>query len=87
MNLPNEMQDIPDQSPKKPIGLMIGSIISSIIALGLIPPLFGGLAIFLGFQAYKRDTGIGQICMGIGGVAMLAGFIIGFIIGAENIRL
>ena len=70
----------------KPIGLMIGSVICSILALGLVPPLFGGLAIFLGYLAYRRDSGIGTICMVIGGIALIVGVVLGALWGMENIR-
>lgn len=85
MNDTNGFQNT-SQSPKKPIGLMIGSIICSILALGVIPPLFGGIAIFLGYQAYKRDSGIGIVCMTIGGIALIVGIVFGALWGMENIR-
>jgi formate hydrogenlyase subunit 3/multisubunit Na+/H+ antiporter MnhD subunit len=65
---------------------MIASIICSALAIGAVPPLFGGLAIFFGYQAYKRDAGIGKVCMAIGGVALIVGFVLGALWGAENIR-
>jgi len=73
-------------SEKKPIGWMIASLVSSVIAIGVIPPLFGGLAIYLGYQAYKREKGIGQVCMVIGGIALIAGIVMGAQWGAQNIR-
>jgi len=85
MNDINGFQNTP-QTPNKPTGLMIGSIICSVLALGVIPPLFGGLAIFLGYQAYKRDAGIGQVCMIIGGIALIIGVVVGALWGMENIR-
>jgi len=85
MNDTNRFQDN-SQTPKRPTGLMIGSIVCSVLALGVIPPLFGGLAIFLGYQAYKRDAGIGQVCMVIGGIALIVGVIVGALWGMENIR-
>lgn len=85
MNNTNELPEIP-QLPKKPTGLMIGSIVCSVLALGILPPLFGGLALFLGYQAYKRDSGIGQVCMVIGGIALIVGIVIGALWGMENIR-
>lgn len=75
-----------DQPVNRPVKWMIASIVCSVIALGLVPPLFGGLAIFLGYQAYKRDTGIGMVCMAIGGIALIAGVIMGALWGAENLR-
>ena len=83
MNETPELQKSPHQ---KPIGFMISSIICSILALGVIPPLFGGLAIFLGYQAYKRDSGIGQVCMIIAGIALIVGIVSGALWGMENIR-
>jgi hypothetical protein len=73
-------------SQSKPIGFMVSSIVCSVIALGFFPPIFGGLAIFLGYQAYKRDTGIGQVCMVIAGIALIVGIIIGALWGMENIQ-
>jgi formate hydrogenlyase subunit 3/multisubunit Na+/H+ antiporter MnhD subunit len=74
------------QLSKRPTGLMIGSIICSVLALGIFPPLFGGLAIFLGYQAYKRDSGIGQVCMIIGGIALIVGIIVGALWRMENLH-
>lgn len=74
------------QSAVRPTALMIGSIVCSVVALGLLPPLFGGLAIFLGYKAYQRDAGVGQVCMTIGGIALIVGFIVGAWFGAENLR-
>ena len=65
---------------------MIASIICSMLALGVIPFLFGGLAIFFGYQAYKRDAGIGQVCMTIGGIALIVGVIAAALWGMENMR-
>jgi len=73
-------------SSHKPIGWVIASIICSVVALGIVPFLFGGLAIFFGYQAYKLNTGIGQVCMVIGGIALIVGVIIGVLWGMENIR-
>lgn len=85
MSKPTEVQQN-QQSPKKPIGFMISSIACSMLALGVVPPLFGGLAIFLGYQAYKRDAGIGQVCMIIAGIALIVGVVSGALWGMENIR-
>lgn len=74
------------QSAKRPTALMTGSIVCSVLALGLLPPLFGGLAIFLGYKAYQRDAGLGQVCMTIGGIALIVGVILGAWFGAENLR-
>ena len=74
------------QPVNRPVGWMIASIICSVLAIGAVPPLFGGLAIFFGYQAYKRDAGIGRVCMAIGGVALIVGFVSGALWGAENIR-
>jgi|APSaa5957512622_1039677.scaffolds.fasta_scaffold231596_2 hypothetical protein len=82
MSSPSEIQ----QNQQKPTGFMISSIVCSILALGVIPPLFGGLAIYFGYQAYKRDAGIGQVCMVIAGIALIVGVIFGALWGMENIR-
>lgn len=66
---------------------MVGSIICSVLALGIVPPLFGGLALFFGYQAYKRDSGIGQVCMVIAGIALIVGIVFGALWGVENIRI
>lgn len=70
----------------RPVGLMISSIICSVIALAFAPPLFGGLAIYLGYLAYKRDSSIGQVCMTIGGIALIVGVVIGYWVGMETLQ-
>lgn len=83
MNASPELRQPPT---KKPVGFMVSSIFCSILALGVVPPLFGGLALFLGYQAYKRDAGIGQVCMIIAGISLIVGIVVGALWGAENIR-
>ncbi len=77
---------MPYQPASSPTGWMVASIICSVIAIAIIPPLFGGLAIFFGYQVYKRDPRLGQVCMTIGGMALLIGVIVGALWGAEHIR-
>lgn len=64
-------------SENPPMGLMISSIVCSIIAIGFLPPVWGGVAIYLGYQAYQRNTNVGQICMVFGGLALIIGVIVG----------
>lgn len=68
----------------RPIGLMVASIVCSVIAVLFVPLLFGGLAIFFGYRAYKVDEGIGKVCMTIGGIALIVGVIAGALIGMQT---
>ena len=62
------------------------SVLSAIIAIGVLPPLFGGLSILFGYYARRQHQTVGTILMIMGSVALIAGFIIGALWGMENIR-
>ncbi len=63
------------------------SLLSSLLATFFLPPLLGGMGIYFGYQAYKRDAKVGTVCMAIAGVATIIGFIMGALWGVENIRI
>ena len=62
------------------------SVLSAIIAIGVFPPLFGGLSILFGYFARWQHQTVGTILMIMGGVALVIGFIIGALWGMENIH-
>lgn len=70
----------------KPVFWMILSIAFAVISLGVFPLLFGGFALFFGYQAYKRDARLGQVCLLIAGIALIVGIVGGALWGMENIR-
>lgn len=54
------------------------STVSSLVAFLLFPPVFGAIGIFTGYQVYKRKSeGMGVALMAFGGVATIAGMVIG----------
>jgi FtsH-binding integral membrane protein len=71
----------------RPTGLIIGSLLCSVVALGIVPLLFGSLAIFLGYRAYHKDAAMGRACMFIGGAALIIGVVVGAVWGMENLNL
>jgi len=54
----------------------IASIICSLIALVLVPFLFGALAILFGFFAWRENRGVGTALMIAGGVSIVVGIAI-----------
>ena len=61
-------------------GNIAGSIICSIIALLFIPPLFGGIAIYLGHKVKEEDVGNGNALMAVGIICMILGLLFAFIL-------
>lgn len=60
--------------------ILVG-IISAVVSLFLLPPVFGILSIFCGYKVYKQKSeGLGIGIMVLGGIFMLIGMIIGSII-------
>ncbi|MGM7635579.1 DUF4190 domain-containing protein [Bacillus sp. Hm123] len=58
-------------------GLGYAGLISSILALFMIPVLFGAVGIVLGFMARRRGSeGLGAWAIGIGVVALVVGLFI-----------
>ena len=76
----------PNSGQELPVGLIMASIICSILALGVVPPLFGGVAIYLAYRVQKKHTIAGNVCMVIGIVALIIGVISGAFWGMENLR-
>ena len=54
----------------------IASIICSLVALLLVPILFGALGILFGFFAWRENRGVGAVLMIAGGVSIVAGMAI-----------
>ena len=61
-------------------GLVIGSIICSLLALAFLPPLFGGIGLWLGSKVKKTNEGLGNGLMWCAGVCMVIGMILGALI-------
>ncbi|SDQ86656.1 zinc ribbon domain-containing protein [Natronobacterium texcoconense] len=61
-------------------GYLIIGVLSATLALLFVPPVFGAVAIFCGYQVYKRHNELGGIGLMIyGGVALVFGMILGMI--------
>jgi hypothetical protein len=58
-------------------GLVIGAIVCAVVALAFIPPLFGGIALYLGSRVRKTNEGLGTRLMVFAGVCLVAGMVIG----------
>ncbi len=63
----------------------IGAIVVSIIAIGVLPPLFGGLGIFFGYLASKHHRGLGIALMIMAAISLIVGVILGAIWGMGNL--
>jgi hypothetical protein len=61
-------------------GLVVGSIICSIVALIFIPPLFGGLGIWLSSKVKKTNEGLGSGLMWFAGLCLFGGMALGALI-------
>ena len=69
------IEDSKSGSAKVWIGL---GIVSAIIALVLLPPLFGGLGILFGCLARRRGSQTaGVVTMYVSGIAVVVGMIVG----------
>ena len=68
-----------------PTGHVIGAIICALVALALFPPIFGGIAVVLGFLARKTNRGVGNwlIGLGIGIGAAVVGMVIGVLVATS----
>ena len=67
----------PEQPFRRPTALIVASLICSAIALLFLPPVFGGLAIYLGWRAYRRSPRVGPIYMIVGALCLLIGALFG----------
>lgn len=61
------------------IALMAFGYISAFIGLFFIPPLFGGIGVFLGYLLKKRNDVQGRYLMIASGAAIIIGFMFGFL--------
>jgi hypothetical protein len=61
-------------------GLVIGAIICAIVALIFLPPVFGGVAIWLGSKVRKTNEGLGTGLMVFSGVCLVVGMVIGALV-------
>jgi len=61
--------------PRFSQGTLTGvSIVTAIVAILLLPPVFGGISIYAGYKVYTQyDESRGQLLMGAGLVATIAG--------------
>ena len=63
-----------------PQGLVIGAIVCSVLALLILPPLFGGIAMYLGYRVRETNEELGTNLMIVGGLSILIGAIIGIVV-------
>lgn len=70
--------------PAKLTVLIVGSIICSVIALMLLPPVFGAGALIFGYHIYKKRAETGKIYMTVGAIAILVGDIIAVVFALQN---
>jgi hypothetical protein len=61
-------------------GLVAGAIICSLLALIFLPPVFGGLGIWLGSKVKKTNEGLGNGLMWMAGVCLVVGMAVGALI-------
>jgi len=64
----------------------IGAIVASIIAIGVFPPLFGGLGLLFGYLASRHHRGLGIALMIMAAISLIVGVILGAMWGMENLR-
>ena len=64
----------------------VGAIVTAIIAIGVFPPLFGGLALFFGYRASRYHHGLGVALMIMAAISLIVGIILGAMWGMENLR-
>jgi hypothetical protein len=58
--------------------LTAASIGAALVAVFLLPPVFGGLSIYAGYKVYTDyDQSRGRILIGVGVVATIAGIALG----------
>lgn len=72
----------PSQEESGGTGLLIGGFISAVIALFLVPIVFGPIGIYCGYKAREKGRDGGGLAVMILSVAtMVLGMIIGAIVG------
>lgn len=58
-------------------GLVIGAIVCSVLALVFLPPLLGGIGIWLGSRVRKTNEGLGNGLMWFAGACLAIGMVFG----------
>ncbi len=58
-------------------GLVIGAIACSVLALIFLPPISGGVGIYLGSRVHKTNEGLGTNLMILAGVCLVLGMLFG----------
>jgi hypothetical protein len=66
-----------------PQGLVVGAIACSVLALLILPPLFGGIAMYLGYRVRETNEELGNNLMIAGAVSIVIGAIIGIVVIAS----
>ena len=66
-----------------PQGLVIAAIVCVVLALLILPPLFGGIAMYLGYRVRATNQELGTNLMIAGAVAIVIGAIIGIVVIAS----
>lgn len=64
-------------------GLVAGSLMASLLAAFALPPLFGPLALWLGYRVLKKGSDLGVFCMGIAVMATIVGIWFGIWLWAQ----
>jgi hypothetical protein len=59
-----------------PPSMLAVSIICAIISLGVVPPLFGAIALYAAYRVYRQDPGKGAPLLWLAGGCALAGMVI-----------
>ena len=75
------------ETTKTPVGWLVSSFVLAILSMGVLPPIFVGLALYCSYRVYKKDQRMGQVCMTIAGLCLIIGVVVGAIIGAQYIRI
>jgi hypothetical protein len=64
----------------------VWSIICSIAAVFLVPPLFGAIALFLGYRAKQSGDAAGGALMVVAAIAAVIGMIFGAVVWAQLVQ-
>ena len=68
----------------KPAHYLILGVLTALVSLLFIPPLFGIIAIYCGYKLRKSDKTVGLILIILAIIFMVVGIIFGAYIGAQN---
>jgi hypothetical protein len=69
-----------ERREETPQGLVIGAIVCCVLALLILPPLFGGIAMYLGYRVRATNQELGTNLMIAGAGSIIVGAIIGILI-------